>query len=1064
VGVIRNPSPIPALSVRDDEPANDQFVESSSFAFLFTDIVSSSRFWDHAPAEMSESLARHDQLLGDAVAAHGGVLVKHTGDGMLAVFDRADHAVLAAIEAQRALGAETWNPRAVIECRMGVHLGPAIVRGEDYFGTSPIRCSRIMGLAVGGQVLVSGAVADAVERAALPGDIELVDLGEHALRGLSRPEHLFELHADGLRADCPTPTSAHFVGAVPRLTFPLVGRERDVDDLRSLLAEHALVTVLGPGGVGKTSLAIEVAARELHDRPAVVYVDLAPTYASIVSDTVVRAVRAMPLDDESPLDALVRTLTNNEVLLVLDNAEHVTLAVSELVSTLIADCPGVTVLATSQVPIGVPGSRDFTLGPLGIEPGGAAVTVFVERAVETDPTFDAGPHLHDIAQLCAALDGLPLAIELAARRVRSLEPRQILERLDNRLRLLRVPEGHPQSRRGDTLGSVIAWSWDLLDAGEKPLLVRLGAFRGPFTLESAEAIVGFDPIEPWAVSDHLDQLVRRSLVNVEGSGSLRRYRLPESISAFAAEKLGQSEDERHACERHARHYLAMLVELDPTDAGRVDAFDLESANVRAAVAWSAANDAAHTARLLIDRYRMLQSLGWYEDAHAWFALVAEQDPFDDPDERVTLLERLGRLTMATGRDLDQGRRALETAIEIAESAGLGHREIRLRLALATALCFYPAGMDIEGAREQLTILESALAGIDDPATAFHVHLCAAFVHLYRLESPAGVDRAAAARDAAERAQVPAAVANARALEGANLAYGGEIERGFAEMDGAWRDAQDAGDATVAASAAWLRGYASVLLADPMDAQDWFERGLRIQELGGRPLMRLSLEANLGIAFVLMGRLDEAGDIARDRLSINGTLLAPLLAFARADFTASTRIASTLIEHLRRVGDRNQGTAVSYWLGRLSNLMGYTTQARSRLVDALDGAVSPTACPYYEVPTRAELALAGDSSHLPRLRDLADALPLRGLETRVCLAEARHAEPDRAEERYARALEVADRYCLVMDRVETLTRRSFHRLHKGDTSGRNADLEQARELCHAIGLAGTWELAMNGALR
>ena len=173
---------------------------------------------------------------------------------------------------------------------------------------------------------------------------------------------------------------------------------------------------------------------------------------------------------------------------------------------------------------------------------------------------------------------------------------------------------------------------------------------------------------------------------------------------------------------------------------------------------------------------------------------------------------------------------------------------------------------------------------------------------------------------------------------------------------------------------------------------------------------------------------------------------------------------TLLDHLRRVGDRNQAAAVSYWVGRFSNLMGYTNQATRHLSDALAIAVTPTPCPYYEVPTRAELALTGDASQVPRLRHLADTLPLRGLEDTACLlaAEARHARPEDAEERYARALEVADRYCLVMDRVEVLTRRSFHRLRHGDVAGRHADVEQARELCQTIGLTGTWELTMQAS--
>jgi predicted ATPase/class 3 adenylate cyclase len=1054
------PSGDPLESSRESR-GTDASDQPSSFTFLFTDIVSSSRFWDLVPEQMDHALARHDSILADAVSSHGGGLVKHTGDGMLAVFDLPVDGVLAAIDAQRALDREPWDPAAVIQCRMGVHLGPAIVRRRDYFGTSPIRCSRIMGLAAGGQVLVSGDVARSVDRDKAVHGFSLHDLGEHQLRGLSRPEHIFQVHADGLRTEFPTPAWARSSSVVPRQPVALIGRDDEVESVRELLARHPLVTIVGPGGVGKTSLAVRVAALERDDRQrAVAFVDLAPTYSSIVADTVARAVGADWGGEETPLDALCRTLADIEVLLVLDNAEHVLGAVSQLVSTVLARCPGVVVLATSQVPIGVTGARSFTLDPLDSGPGGAAVQLFIDRAREADNSFDPAAHLDDIASLCTALDGLPLAIELAARRVRSLEPSQISERLDHRLRFLRVPEGHAQARRGDTLGAVIAWSWDLLDPNEQLVLVRLGVFRGPFTLSSAEAIVGFDPIDGWAVGDVLDQLVRRSLVTVEGQGPLRRYRLLESISAFAAERLSERDGGGRAVrERHARHYLAGLVDLDPTNSDRVDALDLESANVRAAVAWSATDDPAATARLLLDRYRMLRDLGWYEDAQAWFTIVAARDPFDDPEEQTTLLDRLGRLAMATGRDLDQGRSALETALGIAEAAGLRGRELQLRLSLATALSFYPAGMDLEAAREHLQVLESALEQIDNPATQFHVHLCAAFVHLYRRESEAGVERARLAGRAAAHTHLPAAVANARALEGANMAYSGEIDLGLGEMEAAWDQAQQAGDATVSASVAWLRGYASVLLADPLDAQAWFHRGLEIQQVGGRPLMQHSLKANLGIALVLMGRLDEAEKIARDRLSINGTLLEPLLAFTRADFDESNRMALGLIERLHRAGDRNQGGAVSYWIGRFSNTLGYTDQAVRHLLAALEPAIEPSPCPYYEVPVRAELALAGDASQLPRLRQLADTVPLRGLETRVRLAEARHSRDAEAEQSYDRALAVADRYALVMDRVEVLTRRSFHRLRRGDLVGREADVAEALRLCREVGLAGRWEFAM-----
>ena len=398
---------------------------------------------------------------------------------------------------------------------------------------------------------------------------------------------------------------------VPRHTVALIGREREVDAVRSLVAEHPLVTILGPGGVGKTSLAIQVATLEQNDRQVVAYVDLAPTYSSNVGDTVAATVGAVGADDESPLDAIGRALGDTELLLVLDNAEHVARAVAELASTLRAGCPSVTVLATSQVPIGVPGR------------GTSRWVRWPANPAERPSTFSSSGPRRPIrrstpVRICAP--SLSSARRSTGSRWRSswllgVFGRSTPARYSNDwitgCDSSACPTGIHSHVAGDTLGSVIAWSCDLLDPSEKRLLVRLGAFRGPFTLASAEAIVGFDPIETWEVSDHLDQLLRRSLVTVEGRGPLRRYRLLESIAAFAAERLSQANDDREVRERHARHYLGMLVDLDPANAATVDALDLESTNVRAAVAWSAANDPAPTARLLIERYRMLRVLGWY---------------------------------------------------------------------------------------------------------------------------------------------------------------------------------------------------------------------------------------------------------------------------------------------------------------------------------------------------------------------------------------------------------------------------------------------------------------------
>jgi predicted ATPase/class 3 adenylate cyclase/tetratricopeptide (TPR) repeat protein len=1035
-----------------------------AYTFLFTDIVSSTGNWDRAPDLMDGALARHDHLLAEAVEAAGGGLVKHTGDGMLAVFDDPLAGVLAAVEAQRALRREPWDPEAVIEARMGLHLGPAIVRSDDFFGTSPIRCARIMGLASGGQVLVSRDVATAIDDELDRHELSLRELGEHPLRGLSRPEHLFQVVAAGLVRDFPPPASAGHAATLPRPTVDLVGRGEDLRTVRRLLGEHRLVTLVGPGGVGKTSLALLVGT-ELRDEGvrSVLYVDLAPTSDELVGEDVARAVGAERADAEPAIDAVVRALSDSDSLLVLDNGEHVTAAVAELAEALRTRTTSTSILVTSQVPIEVPGECVVPLAPLSSEPGGTAVRLFGDRARSADPAFDPAAHEADIRRLCAALDGLPLAIELAASRVRSLEPRQILERLDHRLRFLRVPDGYAQARRGDTLGATIAFSYDLLARQDQLVLARLGAFRGPFTLGSAEATIGFDPIEPWEVADHLDRLVRRSLITVEGSKSLRRFRLLESIAVFAGEQLSNQPDRDEVRRRHADHYLGQLRRLDASRAEQVDALDLESANVRAAVDWSANRSPEETARLLLASYRVVRKLGWNDDAHVWFSIVADQQPFANPGEQVDLLERVGQLSIATGRDLGHGRRAFERALALAEAQGLHDRALRIRLRLATALSLYPASLDTNAASAHLEALEYVISGTEDPTLHARMHLCATHMHLYRRESGEGLDRARLAREFAQRIGAVGMAADALAFEGAHAAHAGRIDEGFALMAAAWDEARRVGSDSTAATIAWRRGYAALLLADPHEALSWFDRGLAACRNDRDPVIRLSVRANAGIALVLAGRLDEAEEIAGDRLPINGTLLMPLVTYARSDIAEGARVAGELLDHLWRVGDFADGTAVACWSARVSNLLGAPDRARTLLARALPVATRPPSCPYYEIPVRTELALAGDPSHLPRLREIVATTPVRGLEVRIQLAEAEHADDDEAEACFQRSLQVADRYHLVLDTIEAFARRAAHRARRRDHAGEAEDVEHARDLVRRLRLADTWKLAVEPAL-
>jgi predicted ATPase/class 3 adenylate cyclase len=1035
-------------------------LDVDELTFVFTDIVHSTELWDRVPERMAEALGRHDAVMDEAITGHAGRRVKHTGDGILAVFDRPLDAALAALEAQRRLAAVSWEGVAVVEARIGVHAGPADVRADDYFGASLNRCARIMALAHGGQVLASGTVADAIGDDARHHGFHVRSLGMRSLRGLSRPERIHQLDAPDLRRDFPPLGGDAAMAHLPRPATTLIGRRDDIARVREELARSRLVTLVGPGGVGKTRLALGAAAAEADEvERAVAYVSLEAAYSTVVASTIAGALGAPREGTQPVLDSLVAVLVEADLLLVLDNAEHVVAATSAVVDAVLSRCPNVSVLLTSQARLGIPGERVVHVDPLDTSPRGPAVQLFVERAGEADPSFHAAPHLDSISELCTTLDGLPLALELAAARVRSVQPEQILERLDRRLAFLRVPEGHPRAQRGSTLGEVIGWSHDLLDPDEQRLFARLGVFRGSFALEAADAVTGFDPIDEYDVVDVVDRLVRRSLVRVEEQAHGHRFRMLESVAVFAAERLAERDDDQPTRSRHADHYLAALSRLDPADAATVDALDLDLANVRAAVAWAAVAAPRRTAKLLLDRFRALNDLGWQDDAFAWFRITADSDPFRDRPERALLLQRIGQLATAAGHDFDVGRQALEEALELAQRTSDRPRAVRARLQLATLLSLYPASLDLDAASVHLSALEADLAGQDEPWAEAGMHNCAALVHLYRRESGAGAERARFAQAAASRAELDVLATNAKALEGANRAYAGDIASGLDRMEAAWAEAVAAGHDAVAASAAWLRGYASILLADPEDARMWFARELESGRPDTVPAIRRSLRANLGTALVLLGRVDDVATQAGDVITINGTLLGPILEFVRGDLDAVDRECVRLLDRLRLVGDRNEYAAVALWRARAHRARRQYDLARLSLDEALDIATEAPSCPYYEIPVRAEIALLGEEAQLPRLDQLAGEHPIRGLAARVHLAHAVVGPPEEAEARFAEALAVTDEYGLALDRIEVLIHRGARRRRTGDRTGSDADVSSVSDQLAGLDLTHRWDSLM-----
>ena len=540
---------------------------TGTVTFLFTDIESSTRLWDEYPEAMQDALVRHDAILRDTIESHRGQVVKSMGDGMVAVFGDVGDAVGAAVAAQRTLSDEPWSVTGPLRARMGLHTGEAQHRDGDYFGLALNRAARIMSAGHGGQVLCSAATG-ALVRDTLPAGVGLVDLGEHRLRDLSRPETIFQVgQADLVGKFPPLRSLDAFMGNLPSPVSSFIGREREMAGVAAALDEVRTVTLTGVGGVGKTRLALQAAAEALPDfRDGAWWCELAPIRDR---DGVTEAVAALfsvtPRAAETVEEAVVEFLRHKELLLVLDNCEHLLEPVAHLVNTLERSCPRLVVLATSREGLGVDGERILPTASLSAPPADAApqrmmeadaVRLFVERAVAVKADFAlSDENAAAVGQVCRRLDGVPLAIELAAARVPAMTPAELAERLDRRFQVL-AGGRRGAVERHQTLRAAIDWSYDLLSESEQRLLARLAVFAGGCTLDAAEAVCGGDGIDRDLVFESLARLVAGSLVVAEDHGSQTRYRLLETIRQYGEERLGDAGEADTLRSRHAGHYAA----------------------------------------------------------------------------------------------------------------------------------------------------------------------------------------------------------------------------------------------------------------------------------------------------------------------------------------------------------------------------------------------------------------------------------------------------------------------------------------------------------------------------
>ena len=599
----RMPGRVAEVEGAPSRPAGDTVV------FLFTDIEASTRRWEGDHDAMSEDLARHDRLLREAVEEGRGRVFSHTGDGLCAAFPTAQGALAAAVAGQRGLLGEDWASAAPLRVRMAIHAGAAEWRDGNYVGPTLNRTARLLSLGHGGQVLCSQVAADLV-RDQLPPDVSLVPLGEQQLADLTRPERVFQVRHHGLPSAFPplrAPRSRRH--NLPGTLTSFVGRTRELEEVRGLLRSARLVTLTGVGGVGKTRLALEAVAGLLDDFPDGVWlVELGPvSEPGLVAPTVMAALglsSGAAATAGSVTDRLCEYLEERRVLLLFDNCEHLVDGTAELVHELLSRCPRVSIAATSRELFGLPGEVAWRVPPLSVPTGvvagvsdlagSDAVTLFYERARSAQAGFDlSAANAAPVGQICRRLDGIPLALELAAARIRVLGAHQIAERLDDRFRLLK---GGARSSvpRHQTLRATVDWSHDLLPVPERIALRRLAVFPGSFDLEAAEAVVGDEGPAAgggFEVLDLVSRLVDKSLVGVEGGSIEVRYRLLETVREYAGEKLVEAGETQSSQRRHRDFFLA-LAERYPFNeflnhtAGALQAADANHDSFRSALEWS----------------------------------------------------------------------------------------------------------------------------------------------------------------------------------------------------------------------------------------------------------------------------------------------------------------------------------------------------------------------------------------------------------------------------------------------------------------------------------------------
>jgi predicted ATPase/class 3 adenylate cyclase len=711
--------------------ADARVLPTGTVTFLFSDIEGSTKRWETHPEEMECALARHDALVRGAVETHGGYVFKTIGDAFCAAFATAPDAIAAALEAQRTLQGEDFSTVEGLCVRMALHAGASTERDGDYFGPTVNRVARLLAIAHGGQVLISSAAVD-LSHGEIPPQSSLRDLGFARLKDLTASEHVWQLDITGLSNEFPPLRSLDALpNNLPIARTSFVGRELDASQVKELLTHHRLLSLVGSGGVGKTRLAQQVGADLLDRYPdGVWFVDFAPiTDPELVCSVVAQALGMTQQAGRRIDEAIPHWLKRKTLLVILDNCEHMLGPVAALVASVLNTAADVRVLATSRQALNVAGEVVHRVPSLSVPENVAdlrredalhygAIALFVDRATAADTRFVLTDDMVPIvAGICRHLDGIPLAIELAAARVKVLSIPNLAQRLNERFKIL-TGGSRDLLPRQKTLSALIDWSYNLLTAQEQQLFTRLGIFAGGFSLDAVTAVYGGDGLDEIKSFDLLASLADKSLVVADTSGEFERYRLLESTAAYALDKLALGERARLA-RRHAEYYRVQADAADERDStgstlAWIASVDLELDNYRAALEWALTqgNDAVVGGAIAGALSRLWYAGGLAVEGRYWIGLALERVS-DAEHPRIAAKLWLTLSYFSSGkREHD----AAERSMQLYESLGDVLRAARARRSLAFAL--HQMGRRDE-ARDEIARALTALRACGDKLGVAH---------------------------------------------------------------------------------------------------------------------------------------------------------------------------------------------------------------------------------------------------------------------------------------------------------------------------------------------------------